>query len=124
MLTPYGEWVRAFRKRENITLREMARTLGRSPSFLSAIELGKKSVPESLVGQFEAAYELQGEEKERLKLLAHTSRVETRVRFAQEAGAKEREVAMLFARIFDDLTEDQTERIRNILEERNDRLKR
>ena len=124
MLTPYGEWVRAFRTERKITLREMARTLGRSPSFLSAIELGRKSAPESLAKEISVEFSLSDEELNELERRISHSRSEAKIRFSKNTDRRESEVAMLFARNFNDLTEDQTERIRKILEEKDGRIRR
>ena len=123
MLSPYGAWVRAYREKNRITLRDMSRALGKSPSFLSALELGRKSVPNSIVDEIDQVYDLSKEELIELRKSAESSRKQAKVRFEDRTNANEREVAMLFARNFDDLTEDQTERIRKILEERDGRLK-
>jgi HTH-type transcriptional regulator, competence development regulator len=124
MLTPFGEWVRAFRERERITLREMARTMETSPSFLSALELGRKSVPPTLVDEIDGKYQLSESEKTDLRRSVMTSRTQTKVRFDNRMGANQREVAMLFARNFDKLTDEETEKIRIILEERDDKSQR
>lgn len=119
MLSPFGAWVRAYRERNLITLRDMSRALGKSPSFMSALELGRKSVPISIVDEIADAYALTNEELSEIRKAAEASRTQAKVRFEDRTRANEREVAMLFARNFDNLTEDQTERIRRILEERD-----
>lgn len=124
MLSPFGEWVRAFREKKRITLREMSRTLGKSPSFLSALELGRKSVPISFLEEFSSVYDLSVDQFSELKRAVSASRTQARVSFEAGAGNKEKEVAMLFARNFSELSEDQTERIREILEEVDVRNKR
>lgn len=120
MLTPFGEWVRAFRESKGITLREMSRALGKSPSFLSAMELGRKSVSTSIAEEIKNAYGLSEIEFERAVRAVHASRMFSKVKFENRVEEKDKEVALLFARNFDDLTDDQTERIRRILEEGND----
>lgn len=117
MLSPFGVWVRAFREKERITLREMSRTLGKSPSFMSAVELGRKSVPASFVDEIVDAYRLSEKDEGELSRAANASRNQTKLRFEDRTEAKKREVAMLYARNFEGLTQDQTERIRRILEE-------
>ena len=119
MLSPFGAWVRAYRERNLITLRDMSRALEKSPSFISALELGRKSVPISIVDEIADAYALTNDEVSELRKAAEASRTQAKVRFEDRTRANEREVAMLFARNFDNLTEDQTERIRKILEERD-----
>lgn len=44
-MTPFGARLRALRKERNITLTEMAEALGVSPSYLSALEHGRRGRP-------------------------------------------------------------------------------
>ncbi len=50
-LTEYGKLVRKARIDANITMLKMADALGVSPSYLSALENGKKKVPTQFVGK-------------------------------------------------------------------------
>jgi HTH-type transcriptional regulator, competence development regulator len=124
MLTPFGEWVRAFRDKNGITLREMASALGKSPSFLSALELGRKSVPSAMTDEIGQYYRLDVSELQKLKEAVTESKTYSKVKFEDRVSASNREVAMLFARNFDVMTEDQAERIKRILEERDVNSKR
>ena len=117
MLSPFGTWVRAFRQKREITLRNMARTLEVAPSFLSALELGRKSVPNRLIERFISEYDLQGNQMEEFKRSAESSITNTKMHFSNSTTEKEREVAMIFARNFEGLSDEKKERIRQILEE-------
>lgn len=44
-MTPFGEAVRALRRRKGVTQREMADALGVSQAYLSALEHGNRSAP-------------------------------------------------------------------------------
>ena len=44
-MTPFGETVRRIRKERGITQKTMARALGVSPAYLSALESGKRGRP-------------------------------------------------------------------------------
>ena len=79
MLSPFGEWVRPYRQKNQISLREMARTLGKTPSFLSAVELGRKSAPSNLFGMICAQYRLTEEEIEELQKSLENSKKEVRI---------------------------------------------
>lgn len=117
MLSPFGEWVRAFREKNKITLREMARTLNKSPSFLSALELGRKSTPGSIVQEIVKNYDLKQEEISELEKSVLNSRHLAKLKFENRSNSDLNEMALLFARNFDKLTEDQGKKIRSILEE-------
>ena len=46
MLTPFGQIVRKKRIDKFLTLKEMADALGVSSAFLSAVEMGRKAIPD------------------------------------------------------------------------------
>ena len=45
MTTPFGKAVRHLRDRKGVTQKEMAKALGVSPAYLSALEHGKRGMP-------------------------------------------------------------------------------
>ncbi len=45
MTTPFGEAVRALRKKKGVSQKEMAQAIGVSPAYLSALEHGRRGVP-------------------------------------------------------------------------------
>jgi len=106
MLTPFGRWVRAFRKERKITLREMARTIGKTPSYLSAIELGRKSVPDSIFEVLDEFYDLTGEMRHELRSTIGDSKIAAAVKFDRHLDADDRHLATMFARTFEKLPND------------------
>ncbi len=44
-MTPFGEHLRKLREERNVTQKEMARAIGISPAYLSALEHGKRGLP-------------------------------------------------------------------------------
>ncbi|MBV6658302.1 MAG: helix-turn-helix domain-containing protein [Devosiaceae bacterium] len=120
MLSPFGAWVRAFRQEKEITLREMARTLKRSPSFFSALELGRKSTPTSLLDEIADAYQLDDQDRLRLSYAINSSRISSKIRFDDRTKSRDQEVALLFARNFDNLSDEQIEKIKAVLEDNDE----
>jgi len=55
-MTPFGLFVRQKRAVKNIALKDMARAIGLTPSYLSALELGKKGRPSVVLIQKIAQY--------------------------------------------------------------------
>ncbi len=55
MLTPFGKLVREYRAENNQFLKNMADSLGTSAAYISAMEMGKKSIPDGFVDKV-AAY--------------------------------------------------------------------
>ena len=45
MMTPFGKAVRHLRERKGVSQKEMAKTLGVSPAYLSALEHGRRGMP-------------------------------------------------------------------------------
>lgn len=54
-----GRMLRKFRKDHELTLREMAATIGVSAAFISSIETGKKKVPGDFIDRVRIAYNLK-----------------------------------------------------------------
>ncbi|MBB4066864.1 helix-turn-helix domain-containing protein [Gellertiella hungarica] len=44
-MTPFGEAMRSLRRRKGVSQKEMARAIGVSPAYLSALEHGHKGTP-------------------------------------------------------------------------------
>ena len=106
MLSPFGKWVRAFREEKRITLRQMAKTIGKTPSYLSAIELGRKAVPDSMFDKLSNSYDLDNEMKDDLYISIRDSKLGVNLKFDQSTSAKDRQLAMMFASNFDKLPSD------------------
>lgn len=68
MVTPFGKVLKKYRIDRGITQHDMAVGIGRSSSYLSAMETGKKPVPEQIIENLLLAF--QFDEKTRDQLLA------------------------------------------------------
>lgn len=73
-LSPFGIEFRALRVRRKMRLLDVARTLGKTPSFISAIEVGRKSLPEDFIPSISSTLELSPAEVERLQRAADISK--------------------------------------------------
>ena len=118
MLTEYGKLVRKHRIDRGMTLREMAAALGMSPAFLSATETGRKPVPKELAERIAACLQLDIAQRAELIKAIEKSKQEFRVRLGERASGQDREVAAMFARQFPEMSEEDKESIRKILEGR------
>ena len=58
MLTPFGKALRKLRLDLNISLKDMAAKLNVSSSFLSAVETGKKKIPQNFLEKIITSYKL------------------------------------------------------------------
>jgi transcriptional regulator with XRE-family HTH domain len=66
--TPFGKFLKIFRIKRNEFLKDMAQKLGVSAAFLSAVETGKKKIPEDWIEKIVNLYKLGGSEKDELIL--------------------------------------------------------
>jgi transcriptional regulator with XRE-family HTH domain len=74
-MTPFGERIRQLRKERGITLRAMARDVGISSAYLSALEHGKRGRPswylvQRIISYFNVIWD-DAEELARLARLSH-----------------------------------------------------
>jgi transcriptional regulator with XRE-family HTH domain len=74
-MTPFGERVRLLRRQRGVTQREMARALGVSGAYLSALEHGRRGRPtwdllQRIIGYLNVIWD-DAEELERLAELSH-----------------------------------------------------
>ncbi|MDC6293963.1 helix-turn-helix domain-containing protein [Ralstonia pseudosolanacearum] len=111
-LTPFGKEIRKLRIEQGETMMEMAQKLGKSPSFLSSIETGRKSVPEGLVEQMASVYSLSQQLRSALATAAAASANVFRI---APRTSKDQELVAAFARKIDSLSEDQRKQMFKIL---------
>ena len=117
MRTKLGVFLRGIRVKADISLRSMSSDLGISPAFLSAVENGKKKMPDSWLTLIPEAYHLNDEETEDFKTIAYESFdvVELNIANASESNKK---LAIRFARRFEDIDEKTSEELLKIFEEK------
>ncbi|WP_250466143.1 helix-turn-helix transcriptional regulator [Caballeronia sp. GAFFF2] len=72
-ITPFGKAVRKARLDADVTLSEMATTLGFTAAYLSAMETGRKKIPSEVVAKAEQYFEEKGVRLEPLQPLADVS---------------------------------------------------
>lgn len=68
MLTDFGKALRIIRVNRDISAKDMANNLGISPSYLSAIENGKRAIPDNFLSTLLNLYNLSQHEIEQLNL--------------------------------------------------------
>lgn len=66
-MTEFGRLLKIIRVNSGDTAKEMADKLYMSPSYLSAIESGKRNIPANLIGSVAEVYDLSPEDKEKLR---------------------------------------------------------
>lgn len=74
-MTPFGEAVRRLRAERGVTQRQMAKAIGVSPAYLSALEHGNRSEPSwELVQRVIGYFNIIWDEAEELQMLAGLSK--------------------------------------------------
>ena len=115
MLTPFGKAVRKLRIDRGWLLRDMADGIRVAPSFLSAVETGRKQSPDDLVDRISKWGSLSDEEERGLYRAQATSAKEFRLRTRVDMSLEDREAAALLARTFGSLPSEDIAEIREIL---------
>lgn len=114
MLTEFGQYLRKLRIDCKELLRDMAVKLEVTSSFLSAVETGKRNIPENWVKKIIQFYSLDFFEQEALKKAADNS-AKTVTMDLSKMVPKKKETVLLFARTFDDVDDSAIDEIRRLL---------
>lgn len=116
MRTSVGRFLRNIRIDRGEILRDMAQNLGVSSAFLSAVENGKKKVPDSWIQKLGSIYSLTPAQVSELKdaILCSGDTVELDI---QNVSDESRRLAVSFARRFDTLDKEITKKLLGILTE-------
>ncbi|QWG17843.1 helix-turn-helix domain-containing protein [Bradyrhizobium sediminis] len=100
MLTPFGIAVRKLRLDKGMRLLDLAEATGRSSAFISAIETGRKPIPDAYLLSVARAMKLSAAEIRELRRAADRTRKEVPV---ATLPADQRELVAAFARKIDEL---------------------
>jgi transcriptional regulator with XRE-family HTH domain len=114
MLTEFGQFLRKLRIDCDELLKDMAEKLGVTSSYLSAVETGKRNIPDDWVGKICHIYNLDMIDQEDLQTAANNS-VRAVTMDLSNMVPKRRETVSLFARKFDTVDDSTIEAIRKLL---------
>lgn len=121
MYTEFGKWLKMFRISIGVRLYDMSETIGVSPSFISAVESGKKNIPLDFVDKIKARYILTPIQEETLDEAVKTTREEELKRKkacqvkVETTSNEVQELVYAFARRADELTESEKRAMWKIL---------
>lgn len=115
-MTPFGEALRRLRAERGVTQRQMAKAMGVSPAYLSALEHGRRSEPswefiQRAIGYFNIIWD----EAEELQRLGSLSRPKVTID-TSGLSPKATEIANRLAALIVHLDERTLEEIGNLLE--------
>ena len=103
--TKYGEFMRVLRIKKHEVMGDVAKILGVSIPFLSAVENGKKNVPTEWLKKISEHYSLNEEEMAELNEAVEQSKTQMKMDLTS-ATLFQRSAALQFARSFDNMDED------------------
>jgi HTH-type transcriptional regulator, competence development regulator len=115
MVTPFGKFCRKLRIDNGELLKDMADKLGVTSSYLSAVENGKRSVPQNWLHDISKAYALS--EKQIFELQKAIEESQTVLKFdLKEFSNEKKDILIAFAREHKRLDNDALEKIKKILQ--------
>jgi len=117
MLTQFGKELRHIRLDRDEKLKDMAGKLGVTVAYLSAVENGKRNIPDNWIEKIADQYLLDEEYVEKLERLAFDGRPGI-VLNVDKATVGQRNLAYSFARKFKDLSEDDVQNLQRIFDRR------
>jgi transcriptional regulator with XRE-family HTH domain len=113
-ITEFGKRLRILRIERGEILMTMATTLGVTPSYLSAVENGKREVPLDWPRKIAQHYALSAADFEELVSFAELSKTTVRLNLGK-AGQPQRSAALAFARSFDEMDDSTAKKIADFL---------
>jgi len=114
MLTTFGRLLRDLRLERSELLKDMAEGLKVSPSFLSAVETGKKSIPASWPNALRTLYALTPTQEKAMRDAIDESPKSVTIDLTNQSGQR-RGVAVALARQFDDLSDETLASIQKLM---------
>ena len=112
MLTAFGKLLRIIRINSGDTSRDMAKKLGFSPSYLSAIESGKRNVPIDMERLLSRSYPLSQIDLEKLRTAMFSSGGAVKINLTDFAEKKQK-VIMAIAQ--DDISDNVLDEISDLI---------
>ena len=110
MITNFGKTLRKIRLIREETLYDMAKKLEITSSYLSAIECGKRNIPEDFIDKLQKIYDFTEEELVELKTTKEDAIKEVSINI-ENIGLKRRTLALEFARSFGDIADEDAEKL-------------
>lgn len=118
MLTEFGKALRKIRIDRQELLKEMADALGVSSAYLSAVETGKRRIPDDWVDRIVTLYSLDNTTRLALSNAADKSTQEVKISLLDVSDAK-RDAILTFAKALDGLSDDELTKIMSSMKKRN-----
>ncbi|MCL1914982.1 MAG: helix-turn-helix domain-containing protein [Eubacteriaceae bacterium] len=122
MLTAFGKYVRVLRIENGCLLKDMADYLGVTSSYLSAVEMGKRKIPQDWESKIALFFSLDMSQQNSLRKSIQDSLDEVPFNLTN-ASAEQRELAFAFARKMDRLDDNEIQAMLNVFKEKDKEYK-
>jgi transcriptional regulator with XRE-family HTH domain len=114
MTTQLGKELKKLRIDLGITLMGLSELVGLSPAFLSAIETGRKRVPDNFLDLLASKIPAVASDRQRFEVLINQARKEVRMPL-ESSNYQDAALATEFARRFSSLSTEEKSRLHSIL---------
>jgi len=114
MVTEFGKILRMYRIQHGLILKDMADALDIPSSYLSAMEMGRKSVSNDFLQRLFNIYRFTSVEQQELKIAAAKSADQYKLS-TKNVDSTHKELAFSFARKFEELDEETVTKILELL---------
>lgn len=114
MITDFGKQLRKIRIDEQELLADMAQKLGVSSAYLSAVETGKRNIPDAWLQKIISVYKLPEERAQTLTDSFFYSKPVVKIELSQ-ATEQQKTTALSFAKALDGLSDSDLEKIMTVV---------
>jgi transcriptional regulator with XRE-family HTH domain len=117
MASKFGKELKMLRLKNDEILKNMADKMEMSSAYLSAIELGKRRVPDDFIEKLTKAYQLNQLQVNEINnaLNEHEGKIEI---VLNNVDSEKKEMAMIFARTFEDMGSEKAKQIIEMLKQK------
>lgn len=112
--TAFGRYLRKLRIDHGLIMKDLAEVLKVSSAYISALELGKKSIAEKNISAIIEYFSLNADEAKELRHAASISQPNIKLDLSGSTN-EQRELAVSFARRYQEISPDEQKRLLELL---------
>ncbi|MBO5478258.1 MAG: helix-turn-helix domain-containing protein [Clostridia bacterium] len=120
MVNEFGKLLRKIRIDNGEILKDMADKLEMTSSYLSAIECGKRNIPNNLIPRLEKIYNLDNRMVLELQEAKQKSISKIEINALSEMSNQKRDLALEFARKFDNIDDEFAKKLMDFMKRHQD----
>ncbi|MCU8017853.1 helix-turn-helix domain-containing protein [Shewanella sp. SM72] len=112
--TAFGRYLRKLRIDHGMIMKDLAEVLKVSSAYLSALELGKKTIAEKNIITIVEYFDLNSQEAQELRYSASISQPSVKIDLSGKTN-EQRELAVSFARRYQEISPEEQQRLLELL---------